>query len=434
METLPKDIQREILLQTDIIDIYHLCQTNKQYSSMCRDNQLWEFKYRQDFGGDNLADDVISKQLGLSPYQAYIRRYTQEDGITYGSELYRSISNLLPRVIISQDIPLTNYYMNHLRNLLTKFKQMKRPKQKIYRFIAWFQVMEAALWIQNLNLAKEFYNIISGDSSQPAVQLYEGAIGRRVKKPTIYHLQGALLMNRLDLADKYQVDQDSRTVAELAISTQNEEWLNKLINSDPKRFDAEDLAYAYLSNGIFLPEIFDILSPGRIITTMVETNIYDLDFFVEALKRFNQDDDKIEDLPCYPQYLSYVEQYKDKLFSEWQLLVRSGQCTPQNYHRIMDEDYPDLDATPHAIRAGNYPLVLDFVADIKPGDKLREYISQALRDGYKDLWYYLVTKYNNGKSVVVKDSIKFDMELLVQEYEANKSEKFITLSEEVFRL
>jgi hypothetical protein len=56
MEELPLEKVYEILLPLALTDLASFCQTNRQFSDVCRDQYFWQLKYKRDYGPVNFAD------------------------------------------------------------------------------------------------------------------------------------------------------------------------------------------------------------------------------------------------------------------------------------------------------------------------------------------------------------------------------------------
>jgi hypothetical protein len=56
MEELPLEKVYEILLPLALTDLASFCQTNRQFSDVCRDQYFWQLKYKRDYGPANFAD------------------------------------------------------------------------------------------------------------------------------------------------------------------------------------------------------------------------------------------------------------------------------------------------------------------------------------------------------------------------------------------
>lgn len=50
IEDLPMEIIKEILLKAEYSDMYHFCQTNKQFAGLCNDKFIWNAFLKRDFG------------------------------------------------------------------------------------------------------------------------------------------------------------------------------------------------------------------------------------------------------------------------------------------------------------------------------------------------------------------------------------------------
>jgi hypothetical protein len=61
LELLPIDALKEIAVNLDYEEIFHLCRTSKKLKSLCGDPYFWKSKIRYDFGNVNIGDIPIEK-------------------------------------------------------------------------------------------------------------------------------------------------------------------------------------------------------------------------------------------------------------------------------------------------------------------------------------------------------------------------------------
>lgn len=59
MERLPKDIDEILLYKLSYLDILRLCQTNKRFANICRDDKFWKILLERDFEGSRYKNNTF---------------------------------------------------------------------------------------------------------------------------------------------------------------------------------------------------------------------------------------------------------------------------------------------------------------------------------------------------------------------------------------
>lgn len=408
MELLPFDPLVEVMLNCSMDDILNLTLTCHRFHDVIRHETFWVRKYRNDFKTE-IKQDKISQCLNLNAHESYVRRYTQEGGVTYGSDFFQSISNLLPRAIRTGDWEMIYYYINQLDRII-KYHDCDSQRDFIYNdLLDWEESVRAALWMGCPELGQEIMERSKGDyiksfqrvqSNWNANLLLKGALEKDIPYSLgninfKVYLEGALLNQNYSLADKIMMDyiryKEGYTPLIVALKTQEYDWIDRYINLYPNIFTKKILAIAHIKAmvpNLNVDAIFDALSPGEVFDTMLCNNIYYPHLFKKALSMMKKEEITVYrrfNFPCHQDIIPLILE-KYPTLSEF--ILDLALATPDIYDTYRGDYFVVLW---NAISVGNYNLATHLI-DNKPDHITEEIVNisnKILECGYKDLWAYM---------------------------------------------
>ncbi len=463
MDIIPLEVRIGLFLDADVTSIHYLCQSNKEWSDLCRTNYFWRRKYEYDYH-QNIEDDSFVDILKLTPKQAYIRRYTQEGGVTYGSQSFQSLSNLLPKAIRSADNRLIDYYMDLLDKLVVKYQHLSQDRRSFYFVIDWYEAIKAALWIGDLDMAFKM-QAIAGDnipntryvSNRTASSLdngnllINGALGNIAQRPKnitdagnlirLKHLlEGALLAQNYASANRIlKQGFNAHSVARIAIELDEYDWLEQTIGKYPDLFTNDVIIGAGITNNILDEDIIPTnVTPQDIFRIMHSQYKYDTAYIrnhITGYIQFIRDNDYME-IPCDDTLLNVLRQNgvsEDKI--QKKVIVSTCQTT-QDFLTFRKRQ-PSITEISQNIEDGKYDIALDLInadlAILTSNDKMA-IGRDALFYGKKDFWFYLRHLIGSTNTTIEAPFIQMpvDMLLLVHEINAHPERSFVQNSRSVF--
>lgn len=456
MFNLILDVVKLILFDLDNInDAINFCLTNKLYSSLLKDDNFWRKRYRLDFG-EEMHNDTVTSILDLSSRLIYVQRYTRDGGITYGSQYFTTLDVLLPRALKSCDDKLVGFFISLYDIIYSKVKDDSRAH--IYFFLAnSFEVIVNLLENYGYDIAYDFYQGAKFFHEKHLHYIKGILLGYQKIKPskirwgfTKYIIEGALIAREDDfvfsLIPYEKTDNDSHQrildVVSIALKHNRQDFVADLVNKNNT--------------------LADVIPYGRAPVTSLEDNPIDKLLDLNRNEKIDLDEYRItleaaiplmmdSSYGCYqivPRYdvveicrecgltdlqiahkldfglgvrdiqtFILAEKYILRLKSEfWRLkylkdLVKSKYCT---YQKILTWLTYALEISP------------------LPNSKLSSsYIRILYRNGYKDIWFYLIKKYRNNNKLSCRnnklDKTPCEMKLLLDKYNTSMMMPFTQL-------
>lgn len=495
MESLSKDLYQEIFLDLEINDLIRVCQTNKASADACRDDIFWSLKYQHDFG-EVISRNSIAQQLKLSPRQAYVQKYTQEGGVTYGSQLFISFDKLLPRAILTQDLDLIYFYLKIYDILLNKWlgsinqRTVQKTRNKGNRdtirkvgdiritthIIKWYEVIKAALIAQLDDIAAEFYQTLliihdKGNISlfqqdySSAIKLYQAYLDnsfseKEVRDNTLPIFEGYILGKNYSKADAILSFLPITNAIKAIIEIGDDDYLSYLSSNYPDLMTVRNQVIGSIKAGKDVEdEDFKEAFPERVemLRRMNSLNYYPLKLYKELItKEFQQSgvtnyDPTIEQplkIPCQEKIIRIHERLGFDQDVIRQSLINIHECSPQyikKYYRSHsgNNQRPELEnrkkILTSALINGNYDQILTWLDyfTLHRLNKTKDLIIYAdllASYGYKDLWFYYVSRNNIVAEFRPRqNTIPYDVQLFLQEYQQHPKSSFVTLSNSVYK-
>jgi hypothetical protein len=401
LDLVPREIRDEIALKSDVTDILILCTTSKSMRDICARDDFWIKKYRHDFG----EELPLAASLALTPQQAYIQRYTLEGGVTFGSQLFQSINNLLPRALQSGDTALIDFYLDLLEGLMRKARAKRRNIS-----LFWPPVFEAALnlpdpvymdkilalgnkyelrdatWIKALAYATG-RGFISRNKYPYLLAAYKETPNKEI---ILAEYMGALEAENYALALELSKELPPQKALVEVYKAGRIEFIPELLAmfgmSDEEEKFALTMAVIKAGIRVAEEEIPTSINPEDVIQQMFQTKNYNLNYVRSHL------DPNVSwlDIPCDPELLDVL---REKGMSEAEISNGLNRATCQVPFLKELDKYTRLEAYKTGLRRGNIPIIIEIIREVSKG----KYNSREMRDlaiiafitGRKDLWFYL---------------------------------------------
>lgn len=443
------DILCEVMLDCSIDDLLNLALTCHKFHNIICNDTFWQRKYRHDFKIE-IKQDKISQCLKLTPRQAYVRKYTQEGGVTYGSVFFQDLSRLLPRAIRSGNWEMIDYHLDYLDDLIKYYKYHKKDVLSYNDLIDWEEAVREALWMGSPELGQEIMkraktgyrqSINTFRSYWNGNLLLKGALDSKVGYSTIdlrsiIYLEGALLNQNYHLADQIIKDfiryKEIITPVSVAFSIQEYEWIDQYINLYPDLFTKKILARAHIQAAvpnINVDAIFNTLTSSEVLDTMICSRVYYPQLFKRALSEMKEEDFTNYHrfgIPCHQEILPLILEK----FPSWGKFIHDlSMATPEIYDTYQDQEaYSKV--LWNAVEAENYDLVVHLIDKMPLGmEELSEISGKILDHGYKDLWAYMMSKIDLNELHTTKHFYSYlDMKKFEKDFFAHPNEPYTKIS------
>lgn len=417
---LPINIFEELFLHLDITTLIHVCQTCKSLSYLYARDYLWSRKYQHEFKKD-INNDIIACMLKLSPQQAYIRRYTQEGGVTYGSQNFISLDKLFPKAILSKNNLLIAYY-HKIYNQVLKRWFSDEHYISFYHVVDWYELIRASIITQRHDLASLFHqdliktyetcnslakkyqsnrtfnidillnNPKKGDYLYRSY--YDDIINEKRNKYNPIILEGYILAKRYRQAKKIvdeSVDLSSRdrlVYAKYIVQTGDKYFIDLVMKCYPVTFSHYTMLSVTKGAELITIKEFLLIETQELPVTITP------EFYINLLKRSSKSRDELrEDCSFHPPFqeevISYLEGIgltKKEIWSRSREHILASPQLIKRYSSFIDEQI--ITKVINNLRQCEMKHVYNWsehlLFTLKRHDK--QLLLNLYRGGYKDLW------------------------------------------------
>jgi hypothetical protein len=431
-----RDIFTEIALLVDVNDIVRFSRTSKTFYKFFQEPYFWSLKYKGDFG-ERLP---LEASLALTTRQSYIQRYTLEGGVTFGSQLFQSVSTLTSRAIKSKNLLLIDFYLDLLEKVLQKARVRKKPY-----LIDWFSLIKDSL---NLPTRHVFDRIISlgekyNSSSNSLIQGLAYATGRGliddnyiarishtfcideyeflVTAAKEVELEGAL--DKGDYSQVLEYNTNPYFVVEELLKRGQEELAKEYIHKGGHFQDHLLLGKIKAGFKIKEEDIPNTAVPNLLILAMLSANNLNLDFLQKQHLDANLYFPSIPPVPALIRLL-HNKGYPIENIIRGLLSSRGEACIIEEISTILGRDVGE-----EIIKKGSPSLSLILDAFLKDRYNPRKVARWALKSGLRGIWFSLHRKHGFSEFSVYMDP---DIDLFVDLAQRESEKSFINIYREVF--
>ena len=111
METLPTDLDYYLLAELPLVELYHLCRTNRNYRAVCQNENMWRIRYQKEYPNQKLETGTY-RDFYLLPINIYYnKRYLETIRIFRNQLLHLPIDMIIRYLRTNKLIKPTPYYL-----------------------------------------------------------------------------------------------------------------------------------------------------------------------------------------------------------------------------------------------------------------------------------------------------------------------------------